>query len=110
VLAATGSEVQHCVGAADALAGEGVAARVVSLPCWERFAALDDAARAAVLPPGVPALGVEAGVDQGWYRWVDDVVALDRFGASAPGNVVMEKLGFTAENVAERARALLARP
>ncbi|MDY7105442.1 MAG: transketolase [Actinomycetota bacterium] len=109
VLAGTGSEVQHCVGAAEALAAEGVAARVVSLPCWERFAALDEADRVAVFPTGVPALGVEAGVDLGWHRWVDDVVAIDRFGASAPGNVVMEKLGFTADNVVARARALLAR-
>jgi transketolase len=60
-----------------------------------------------VLPPGLPAVAVEAGVSQGWERWVDRVVSIDRFGASAPGALVLEKLGITAENTARAARELL---
>ena len=64
--------------------------------------------RADVLPPGVPTLAVEAGVSFGWSKYADDTVAIDHFGASAPGDTVMEKFGFTSHAVAERARALLA--
>ena len=85
----------------------GSRARVVSMPSWELFAAQDDAYRDAVLPPGLPSVAVEAGVSQGWERWVDRVVAIDRFGASAPGALVLEKLGITAENTARAARELL---
>jgi transketolase len=108
VLIGTGSEVQHCVGAARVLAESGVAASVVSLPCWEWFDAQDEAYRASVLPPGVPALSVEAGTTFGWSHYADASVGLDRFGASAPGAVNMEKFGFTVEHVVERAQALLA--
>jgi transketolase len=108
VLVGTGSEVQLCVGAQEQLAARGVSARVVSLPCWELFAAQPDDAQAAVLPPGVPTLAVEAGASFGWDRYADDVVAIDRFGASAPGAVVMAQLGFTVDNVVARATALLA--
>ena len=66
-------------------ADAGVAARVVSLPCWEWFEEQDEAYRAEVLPPGVPALSVEAGSTFGWSRYADASVGLDRFGASAPG-------------------------
>ena len=65
--------------------------------------------RAGVFPPGVPVLSVEAGSTFGWDRYADDAIGLDHFGASAPGAVVMEKFGFTAEHVVERAQALLAR-
>jgi transketolase len=107
VLVATGSEVWVCVDAAVALAASGVAARVVSLPCWELFALQADDYRAGVLPPGVPTLSVEAATTFGWDRYADDSLGIDHFGASAPGPVVLEKFGFTAENVAARARALL---
>jgi transketolase len=107
VLVGTGSEVQHCVGAADLLSGSGVAARVVSLPCWEWFGAQPADYRASVFPPGVPVLSVEAGATLGWERYADASIGIDHFGASAPVAVVMEKFGFTADNVAEKARALL---
>ncbi len=108
VLIGTGSEVQLCVGAATALGQAGVAARVVSLPCWEWFEEQSEDYRAEVLPPGVPALSVEAGSTFGWSRYADASIGLDTFGASAPGAVAMEKFGFTVEHVVERAHALLA--
>ena len=107
VLIGTGSEVQLCVGAAKVLGEAGVAARVVSLPCWEWFEKQDEAYRTGVLPPGVPALSVEAASTFGWSRYADASVGLDRFGASAPGAVALERLGFTVDHVAERAQALL---
>ena len=103
----TGSELSVAIGAAELLTADGVRTRVVSMPSWELFAAQDDAYRDAVLPPGLPSVAVEAGVSQGWERWVDRVVAIDRFGASAPGPLVLEKLGITAENTARAARELL---
>jgi transketolase len=113
VLVGTGSEVQLCLAAAELLAGgqggRAVRAAVVSLPCWELFASQDQAYRDRVLPPAVPKLGVEAAASLGWERYVDDSVSIDRFGASAPGAVVLEHLGFTAEHVARRARELLER-
>ncbi|HUO48549.1 MAG TPA: transketolase C-terminal domain-containing protein, partial [Acidimicrobiales bacterium] len=109
VLIGTGSEVQVCLAAAGLLAADGVGARVVSLPSWELFAAQDDAYRAAVLGTGVPRLAVEAASPFGWERYADDVVGIDRFGASAPGQTVLDELGYTPANVAARARALLAR-
>jgi transketolase len=110
VLVGTGSEVQHCVGAAETLAASGVRARVVSLPCWEWFGQQSDEYRATVLPPDVPVLSIEAGATLGWERYADDSIGIDHFGASAPVAVVMEKFGFTAAHVVERARALLDRP
>jgi transketolase len=109
VLIGTGSEVQYCLTAAQTLQADGVAARVVSLPCWEWFEAQDEKYRTSVLPPGVPTLSIEAGSTFGWERYADDSIGLDHFGASAPGEVNMEKFGFTAEHVVERARALLSR-
>ena len=103
----TGSELSVAIGAAELLTADGVRARVVSFPSWELFAAQDDAYRDSVLPPGLPAVAVEAGVSQGWDHWVDRVVAIDRFGASAPGPLVLEKLGITAEHTAQAARELL---
>jgi transketolase len=108
VLVGTGSELQHCVAAAEQLRAGGTAVRVVSLPCWERFARLTDDERSAVLPAGVPAVGVEAGTSFGWHRWVDATVSIERFGASAPGGTVMSELGMTAGHVVETARRLLA--
>ncbi|MGH9027041.1 MAG: transketolase [Acidimicrobiia bacterium] len=108
VLIGTGSEVQLCVGARELLAADGRVARVVSMPSWELFAEQPAVYRDSVLPPGVPRLAVEAGASFGWERYADDVVAIDRFGASAPYKTIFEHLGFTPENVADRARALLA--
>jgi transketolase len=114
VLIGTGSEVSVCVAAAEMLAaggGEGgpVRARVVSLPSWELFAVQTEAYRREVLPPGVRRLAVEAAASFGWERYADDVVAIDHFGASAPGQEVLDQFGYTPDNVAVRARALLAR-
>jgi transketolase len=109
VLAGSGSEVQHCVAAAATLATDGVRARVVSFPSWDRFEAQPDDYRASVFPAGVPVLSIEAGSTFGWDRYADDAIGIDHFGASAPGAIAMEKFGFTAEHVVERARALLAR-
>ncbi|MGH9041252.1 MAG: transketolase [Acidimicrobiia bacterium] len=109
VLLSTGSEVSVCVAAQHMLEGTGTSARVVSMPCWELFGALSSEDRAEVLPPGVPVLAVEAAASFGWERFADDVVAIDRFGASAPGDVALARLGFTPENVAGRARDLLER-
>jgi transketolase len=103
----TGSELSVALRAADLLAEEGVRARVVSMPSWELFAAQDDEYRDEVLPPGLPSVAVEAAVGMGWERWVDRVVSIERFGASAPGAEVLEKLGITAENTARTARELL---
>ncbi len=108
VLIGTGSEVQLCVAARDQLAADGLSVRVVSMPSWELFAEQPDTYRDRVLPPGVPTLAVEAGASLGWDRYADDVVAIDRFGASAPGSAVLADLGYTPENVVARARALLA--
>ena len=113
ILIGTGSEVQLAVKARELLAAEGVAARVVSLPSWELFAAQPEEYRESVLPGRVRArVSVEAGVTEGWGRFVglDGLsVGIDRFGASAPYQVVYEKLGVTAEAVAEAARSLIKR-
>ena len=108
VLIGTGSEVHICVAAAALLRDEGFTVRVVSMPSWDLFEEQDETYRDEVLPVEVPTLAVEAGSSLGWDRWADDVVALDRFGASAPGGEALAKLGFTPENVADRAKELLA--
>ena len=107
VLVATGSEVHVAVAAAELLAAEGIHAQVTSLACWELLEEQPDDVQDEVLPPEVPTLSVEAGVSLGWDRWADDSVAIERFGASAPGQRVLAELGFTPEHVAERARVLL---
>ena len=113
ILIATGSEVAVALGAQKALAEKGVAARVVSMPCWDLFDAQPLAYREAVLPPGVTArLAVEAGIPQGWHKYVGaqgEIVGMTRFGASAPAPVLFEKFGFTPANVAARAMRLLGR-
>ncbi len=107
VLLGTGSEVQLCLGAAVELAASGVAARVVSMPCWEWFEAQSDRYRDEVLPVDVPVLSVEAATTFGWSRYADDSIGIDHFGASAPAAVNMEKFGFTIANVVDRAQELL---
>jgi transketolase len=111
LLLGTGSEVHLCLEARALLQQEGIPTRVVSMPSWELFAEQDASYREQVLPSGIRArVAVEAGVSLGWHRWVGDhgdVVALDRFGASAPYQTLYEKFGLTGENIARRARALL---
>lgn len=113
ILIGTGSEVQLIVAAQIKLAEKGINARLVSMPSWELFDAQPPAYRDSVLPPSVQArLAVEAGVAQGWRQYVGDagdVIAMERYGASAPYQVIFEKLGFTADNVAARAIQLLGR-
>jgi transketolase len=105
VLLGTGSEVSVCVAALEHLTGLSV--RVVSMPSWDLFAAQSDDYREQVLPADVPTLAVEAAATFGWERYADDAVGIDHFGASAPGPLALANFGFTAENVAARARALL---
>jgi transketolase len=109
VLIGTGSEVSVCLAAAKLLQTEGIPTRVVSMPCWELFEEEDEAYRDSVLLPEVPRLAVEAAASFGWQRWADASVSIDRFGASAPGKIVLEELGYTGEHVAVEARALVAR-
>ena len=109
VLIGTGSEVSAAVAAAKLLAGEGIAARVVSMPSWKIFEEQTAEYKAGVLPADVPKLAVEAGATLGWWKYVGldgDVVGLDRFGASAPGPIVLENLGFGAASIAARAKKL----
>jgi len=107
VLIGTGSEVAVCLDAAATLRADGVAVRVVSMPSWDLFAAQPESYRDAVLPSGIPRLSVEAAATFGWERYADASVGIDRFGASAPGAEVLDKLGINATHVVERARALL---
>lgn len=113
ILLAAGSEVALILGAAEVLAGEGKRVRVVSMPCCELFDAQDAAWREQVLPSSVRCrLAVEAGASALWWKYVGldgMVLGLDRYGISAPGNVVARELGFTADNVCTLARKLLAR-
>ena len=111
ILIATGSEVSLAMEAREKLEGEGVPTRVVSMPCWELFDEQSQEYRDEVLPPTINArLAIEAGVRQGWDRYVGpvgNVVCLDRFGASAPGEVALRELGFNVDNVLQHARGLL---
>ncbi|HUP74364.1 MAG TPA: transketolase [Acidimicrobiales bacterium] len=107
ILLATGSEVSLCVTAAGQLRESGVRVSVVSMPCWDLFEDQPDAYRLATLPPSVPTLSVEAACTFGWDRYADATVGIDRFGASAPGGVALEKLGINVGNVVAKARALL---
>jgi transketolase len=111
ILMATGSEVHLVMGAQEELKREGIQARVVSMPSWELFEKQDQAYRNEVLPPAVhKRLGVEAGITMAWYKYVTsegDVIGIDRFGESGPGERVLAAFGFTVENVVQRARALL---
>ena len=111
ILIASGSEVGLIVAAADRLQGEGIAVRCVSMPSWELFDALPQVERDAVLPPSVSTrLAVEAGVAQGWHRYVGaagDVVSVERFGASAPADILLREYGLTVDNVCARAMALI---
>jgi transketolase len=107
VLVGTGSEVTLCVDAADQLAAQGVAARVVSMPCWEAFEALPASEQDQVLDPDVPTVSIEAGVTLGWERYADISIGIDRFGASAPGAEVLDRLGINVENLVATALDLV---
>ncbi len=111
VYVATGSEVQLAVAAAEALEAEGIATRVVSLPCWEAFEDQEAAYRESVLPAAArKRVAVEMGVPLGWERWAGDegaIVALDHFGASAPVGAILTAFGFTADAVADVGRRVV---
>jgi transketolase len=111
ILLATGSELQLAMGAAEELEDDGIATRVVSLPCWERFDAQDASYRDDVLPPAVrKRVSVEVGVPMGWERWVGDegaIIGLDHFGASAPAGTIFEHFEFTAARVADVGRRVV---
>ncbi|MBC7971416.1 MAG: transketolase [Verrucomicrobia bacterium] len=112
ILIGTGSEVGLCVKAAEQLTSEGKKVRVVSMPSWELFEAQDAAYKESVLPKAVTKrLVVEAGISMGWQKYAGDqgdILSVDRFGASAPGGICMEKFGFTLDHVVAKAKALLA--
>jgi transketolase len=112
LLIATGSELALAMSAADLLAGEGIHARVVSMPCTDAFDSQDAVYRESVLPPAVTArVAIEAGVTASWWRYAGvqgQVIGLDRFGESAPANELFEHFGFTTENVVNVAKSVLA--
>jgi transketolase len=114
LLIASGSEVALALQAQSLLAARGVAAEVVSMPSWELFDRMPADYRDTVLPPQVRArVAVEAGISQGWHRYTGRsgaVVAMEGFGASAPGDTVLAKFGFTAERVAAAVLEILGRP
>jgi transketolase len=110
ILIGTGAEVWPCIEAKKLLESEGIRARVVSMPSWEIYEEQSAEYKNSVLTHGVPKLAVEAGSPLGWWKYVGEnggVIGLDRFGASAPGPIVLEKLGFSAANVAEQAKKLV---
>jgi transketolase len=111
ILLATGSEVDIAMQAGKLLEGKGIPVRVVSLPSWELFDSQPEAYRDAVLPPGITdRVSIEAGTPLGWERYVGPagvIIGIPHFGASAPGGVVYDKLGFTPERVVEEVEKLL---
>ncbi len=113
ILIATGSEVSLIVGAQQQLIKQKISVRLVSMPSWELFEAQTQEYRDSVFPPSIKTrISVEAGVSQGWQLYVGDkgeIIAVDKFGASAPGEVMMREYGFTVENICEHAIALVKR-
>lgn len=110
VIIATGSEVHLALEAQDKLAEEGICVSVVSMPSWDMFEMQSEEYKKSVLPEGLPKVAVEAGVTLGWSRYTgseDNVIGINKFGASAPGGTVMKEYGFTAENVAAKVKSLL---
>ena len=106
-LIATGSEVSLALAARDELAARNIAARVVSMPSWELFDAQDGEYLDEILPDGPPRIAIEAAATFGWERWADIVIGIDSFGASAPGPVLMEEYGLTADQIADATMSLL---
>jgi transketolase len=109
IIAATGSELALALQAQDELSSEGIAARVVSMPSWELLDAQPDEYRESLFPPGVPVVAVEAGVALGWERFAERTVSIDRFGASAPGDEVLRRLGVTTAAVTTAVREVASR-
>lgn len=110
VIIATGSEVHLALEAQAKLAEEGICVSVVSMPSWDMFEMQSEEYKKSVLPEGLPKVAVEAGVTLGWSRYIgseDNVIGINKFGASAPGGTVMKEYGFTAENVAAKVKSLL---
>ena len=110
ILMASGSEVHVALEAAEALAAQGVGARVVSMPCMEAFREQDRAYQDSILTPGVKRVAIEAAMPQPWYEWVGldgAVIGMSGFGASAPAPILFEKFGFTAQNVVKVVRGIL---
>jgi len=110
VLIATGSEVDLALKAQGKLAEEGIAARVVSMPCTNIFDRQDAAYRASVLPAGIKCVAIEAGVADGWYKYVGlegAVIGLHRFGESAPAGALFKEFGFTVEHVVATVKGLI---
>ncbi|AFZ67501.1 transketolase [Deinococcus peraridilitoris] len=110
ILIATGSEVHVALEAAEALAQEGIGARVVSMPCMELFRAQDGAYRDSILTPGVKRVAIEAASPFGWHEWTGSdgaVIAMTGFGASAPAKTLLDKFGFSSHNIAKVAKSLL---
>ena len=108
VLVGTGSEVSLCVQAAIQLEQSGIASHVVSMPSWDRFEAMSKDFKSTIFPRGIPVLSVEAGSTFGWAKYADQSIGIDRFGASAPGSVVMQKLGLNVQHVVDCALELIA--
>jgi transketolase len=106
VLVSTGSEVHLCVEAAEKLKQSSINVRVVSMPCMDRYLQLSESEKTALFPQGVPVLSVEAATSFGWAEIADEHVSIDRFGASAPGGLVFEKLGINVDNIVNKATAL----
>jgi transketolase len=112
LIVATGAELWPSLEAAAALKKDGITARVVSMPSWKLFEEQSEEYKSSIFPDHLPKLAVEAGSPIGWWKYVGrhgDVIGLERFGASAPGKVVLEKLGFNAANIASRGKALVER-
>ena len=94
---------------AEVLDAGGIAAQVVSMPSWDRFEEQSSAFKSEIFPTGIPVLSVEAGVTFGWSAYADDSIGIDRFGASAPGNLVLDKLGINVDHVVARATDIVNR-
>jgi transketolase len=111
ILMATGSEVHLALEVQEKLLSEGIKTRVVSMPSWELFEQQPEKYRREVLPPGVTKrVSIEAGVTLGWHRYVGregEIIGIDHFGASAPGNILLKEFGFAAENILRRVKSLL---
>src|SRR5271170_2905114 len=110
LIVAVGAEVWLALQAADALKAGGITTRVVSMPSWKIFEEQSEAYKASTFPDHLPKLAIEAGATLGWWKYVGrhgDVIGLDRFGASSPGPIAMEKLGFNVENVVAKAKSLV---
>ena len=112
LMLSTGAEVWQIIKAAAELKKEGIVARIISMPSWQLFERQPESYKLEVLPNHIPKFAVEAGASLGWWKWVGrhgDVLGLDRFGASAPGTLALEKLGFGVDNIVKRAKELLAK-